>query len=75
MTATLTQTAREHYLRDITRELQYAHSGWILDDAVMGCLTETTATDLLQDFGLSFDVAEHRAILREAIQTCLAEGW
>lgn len=60
------------YFALLKQELQCPHLAWVLDDAVCGA---GIFYELLGDYGLSPDHEPHRAILRQAIDASLAEGW
>jgi hypothetical protein len=60
---------------DIIRELEYSHNGWILDNAVHGCLTdEELEESLLRDFGLAL-TEESKAMVMRCIDLALAGGY
>lgn len=58
----------------LVNELCLAHNAWIVDDAVLGCLSTTEALSFLADFGLA-DTGPNRALLNRAIDRAIAEGF
>jgi hypothetical protein len=61
-------------LDTLTSELMLSHNGWIVDDAVVGCLLTDTALDFLADFGLG-DTTFNRRLLNRAINRAIDEGF
>jgi hypothetical protein len=58
----------------LERELRRPCNADILDDAVLGCLTDATAMDFLDGQGLDW-TTENRRALSVAIDRALAEGF
>jgi len=68
-------TARAAYQRDIAAELRQPFNAWILDDAVLGCLTQHVVDEFLGDFGLDGANTVHNGIFARALNEVLREGF